>query len=108
MMRPNYSSWFGAFSRSGLKLHSVPAAILAYLFIIVGFVMLVLARQDITWKKGAIFGLAVYGVYNMTNLATLPGYPWMMALIDTMWGVVIFATLPIIYSYLARTPAHRR
>ncbi len=36
--------------------------------------------------RGAAFGLAVYGVYNLTNKATLPGYSWKMVAVDTVWG----------------------
>ena len=46
------------------------------------------------------FGLAVYGVYNLTNVATLIGYSWTMVVVDTAWGTVWFGTLAAIYKLL--------
>jgi uncharacterized membrane protein len=46
---------------------------------------------------GAMFGLVVYGTYNLTNVATLPGYSWTMVAVDTLWGTIVFATLASIY-----------
>lgn len=41
--------------------------------------------------RGALFGLAVYGVYNLTNLATLPAYSARVAAADTAWGALALA-----------------
>lgn len=35
------------------------------------------------------FALATYGVYNLTNLATLHGYSPAVAAIDTAWGATV-------------------
>lgn len=35
---------------------------------------------------GALFGLIAYGTYDLTNLATLKGWPLSLALIDMAWG----------------------
>jgi len=40
----------------------------------------------------------VYGVYNLTNMATLPGYRWQMVLIDTLWGAILFAVFATVFS----------
>lgn len=41
------------------------------------------------WRSAAL-GLAAFGVYDLTNLATLRGYTVSMALVDMAWGT--FAT----------------
>ncbi len=46
-----------------------------------------------TVARGALFGAAAYGVYNLTNMATLPGYSWDLVVIDVMWGAAVFALL---------------
>ena len=51
---------------------------------------------------GAFFGLVVYGVYNLTNIATIPGDSWNMALIDLSWGILIFAILAFLFSALQK------
>jgi uncharacterized membrane protein len=40
-----------------------------------------------------LMGASVYGVYDMTNLATLVNYDWRFAIADTMWGGVIFTAV---------------
>ncbi|WP_225524971.1 DUF2177 family protein [Rhizobium leguminosarum] len=40
---------------------------------------------------GAILGLAAYGTYDITNLATLRNWPLAMSLVDTAWGTALTA-----------------
>jgi uncharacterized membrane protein len=42
---------------------------------------------------GAILGLVTYAAYDLTNLATLEGFPLTVALFDPVWGVVLCATV---------------
>ena len=41
---------------------------------------------------GAVFGLAAYGTYDITNMATLKNWPVTMSLVDMAWGTVLTAT----------------
>jgi uncharacterized membrane protein len=36
--------------------------------------------------RSAVLGLAAFGVYDLTNLATLRGYTVLMAVVDMAWG----------------------
>jgi uncharacterized membrane protein len=38
---------------------------------------------------GGMWGLGVYGTYDMTNLAVIKSFPTSTALIDALWGVII-------------------
>lgn len=40
---------------------------------------------------GAVFGLAAYGTYDITNLSTLKNWPVMMSLVDMAWGTALTA-----------------
>lgn len=40
---------------------------------------------------GAVLGLAAYGTYDVTNLATLKGWPVAMSLVDMTWGTFVTA-----------------
>ncbi len=42
--------------------------------------------------NGALLGLLAYGTYDMTNYATLKGWPALLVVIDLTWGAVITAT----------------
>jgi len=41
---------------------------------------------------GAVLGLAAYGTYDITNLATLKNWPIGMSLVDLAWGALLTAT----------------
>jgi uncharacterized membrane protein len=40
---------------------------------------------------GALFGFCVYAAYDITNLATLRGWPMAVSLVDLAWGAVATA-----------------
>lgn len=39
-----------------------------------------------TAARGALFGLVAYATYDLTNQATLRGWPWHVTLVDLCWG----------------------
>lgn len=40
---------------------------------------------------GAVLGLAAYGTYDITNLATLKGWPITVTIVDMVWGTFVTA-----------------
>ncbi len=52
--------------------------------------------------RGALLGLASYGAYDLTNHATISGWPLKMTLLDMGWGVVVTALTSVI-AYLLIT-----
>lgn len=69
------------------------AALLFYLVFIAGLVYFVIApHQDHLGQgmlAGAIFGLVTYATYDLTNLATLKGWPITITVIDLAWGTFV-------------------
>ena len=45
---------------------------------------------------GALFGLVTYAAYDLTNLATLEGFPVTVAVVDLIWGMVLCTTVSIV------------
>ncbi len=41
--------------------------------------------------RGALLGLAAYGAYDLTNQATIEGWPTIMTFVDMAWGVAVTA-----------------
>jgi uncharacterized membrane protein len=82
------------------------AAILFYLLFIGGLVIFVLmpAVDSGSWVKalllGALFGFITYATYDLTNLATLKGWPIQITIIDLIWGTFLGASTSTL-SYLA-------
>jgi uncharacterized membrane protein len=46
-------------------------------------------------SRAALLGFVVYGVYNLTNLATLVNYSAHVAAIDTVWGVSAITVISV-------------
>ena len=59
-----------------------------------GLLVLVVAPRGVTdsWPvtlvHAALFGLVAYATYDLTNLATLKGWPVGLAMLDMAWGCV--------------------
>lgn len=81
------------------------AAIIFYLLFIVGLVIFVIspALQEKSLSKvlisGALFGLITYATYDLTNLATLKNWPFIVTVVDLIWGTIL-ATLVSLLSFL--------
>lgn len=71
------------------------AAAFFYLLYPVGIVMFAVAPDAVSasWIKtftvGALLGLFAYATYDLTNLATLKGWPVSLALVDMAWGSLV-------------------
>ncbi|MEK6555882.1 MAG: DUF2177 family protein [Bdellovibrionota bacterium] len=71
------------------------AAALVYLLLSIGLAYFVFSQFDENvsltkvFLSGALFGLVCYGVYDMTNLATLKDFSIKIAVIDVAWGTFV-------------------
>ena len=75
------------------------AAVAFYLLFVAGLLVLAvgpaLERQSLARAAGlgALFGLVAYATYDLTNLATLRGFPVVVAVVDLVWGTALAAGL---------------
>jgi uncharacterized membrane protein len=82
------------------------AALLVYLLIpggIVLFVRPILGIDGTAWQAfgwGAAFGLVLYGVYDLTNLAILEKWTLRMTLADIVWGCVLCGTISVVMRFV--------
>lgn len=75
------------------------AALFFYLLYVVG--VIIFAVQPALEKEslaravllGGMFGLFAYATYDLTNLATLKGWPITVVVVDIIWGMVLTATV---------------
>jgi uncharacterized membrane protein len=73
------------------------AAALFYLLFIVGLVHFAVmpglraARWSVATGNAALFGLIAYATYDLTNLATLRGWPVGVVVADLAWGTFVSA-----------------
>ena len=77
---------------------SIPAAVFFYAIYPVGLMIFAVAPHAsasgwaATLLYGALFGFLAYATYDLTNLATLKGWPIGLSLIDMAWGTALSAT----------------
>jgi uncharacterized membrane protein len=68
-----------------------------YAVYVVGIVVFAMAPALAggSWRTalglGALFGFLAYATYDLTNLATLKGFPLTVALVDLAWGTCLTA-----------------
>jgi uncharacterized membrane protein len=78
------------------------AAIAVYLLIPTGLLLFVRPMLSpsagITQALGygALFGLVLYGVYDLTNVATLDRWTVRMAVVDIAWGALLCGAISIV------------
>ena len=84
------------------------AAIVFYMIFIVGIFIFVInpsvEKQSVFRAVilGAVFGFIAYATYDLTNYATLKGFPLNIVCIDLAWGAVLTATVSLAGYYIVR------
>lgn len=109
--------WLGLVAKSFYKKHlgflmrpdvQWPAAAAFYLLFVAGLVLFVIepALQRSSWVhavyRGALFGLICYATYDLTNLATLKGWPVAVTFVDLVWGAALAASVSVITFLVAK------
>lgn len=85
-----------------------PAAIIFYFLYILGlsyFVIFPSIGKSSLYQiflKGAFFGFICYATYDLTNLATLKGWPFKVVWVDLLWGAFITGSVSLITVFVAK------
>lgn len=89
--------------------HNWPALLFIYLLLAAGLAFFVLAKPNVRLPqaglRGALFGLIVYGVYNLSNYATLHGWPAAFFCLDLPWGMFICAMASMVSAFFSKQNA---
>jgi uncharacterized membrane protein len=89
-----YASNFGTFFRPDPQLWAAGLFYVLYAFAIIFFVLDKAVKEHSLGKAvvgGALLGFTAYMTYDLTNIATLAGWPIFGALVDTLWGTLMTA-----------------
>ena len=105
-----YKKELGPFLRmSGNSLQPIIwAALVVYLAIPLGIMLFVLPRvstDNLTGSAllwGALYGIVVYAIYDMTNYSLVRDWPLRVALIDIVWGGFLNAVGAMAAAWLDR------
>jgi len=109
--------WLGVVARAlyrkhlGFLLSPNPnwiAAILFYLLWVAGLLVfaIVPGLQAVSIKKalllGAFFGLLTYATYDLTNQATVKDWPFIITVVDLLWGTTLATLVTAAGFYIGR------
>jgi uncharacterized membrane protein len=51
--------------------------------------------------NGALFGLVAYSAYDFSNLATLKDWPFVVTLVDLLWGILLTSLVSVLTYLIA-------
>lgn len=81
-------------------------AVIAYVLMGIGIVTFVYPHAGGlvgAFALGALFGLVGYGLYDMTNLATLSDWTVRFAIVDMIWGTLLCGTVSAIIYFVGKS-----
>ena len=74
----------------------LPYAAVVYAFMLLAFYLFII-RKKASVVEAFVLGVCIYGVFDFTNMALFDKYPLRVAIVDTVWGGVLFATLAVLF-----------
>ncbi len=89
LMAPFYKAELGSYLRNSDSPYWA-LALLVWLLLIIGLYTFVLPKANsllTAFIYGSLYGFIVYGVYDLTNYATLGFWSFSVVLVDTAWGM---------------------
>lgn len=80
----------------------LPAAIVVYLaLVLVWYVFIYSHLKEFTFRenivRAMILGICIYSIYDFTNLALIDGIRLDLAVIDSLWGGILFSTTTALF-----------
>ena len=98
MTKSTFETQVVKIQRVVMKVKIIPAA-LCYLLLVIGLNYCIIRTRGPV-LEAFLLGFIIYGVFDTTNLAIFKKYDWTVALMDALWGGILFAlTTSIIYAF---------
>jgi uncharacterized membrane protein len=104
-----HSRLFAEIQKSPLTIRFLPAlAVYSLIALAVWYFVFQVAATNVAkdpakaFAVGATLGFSMYGLYDLTNYATLKGYTLEMTVVDMAWGTFLCGTAASVTSYLLK------
>lgn len=100
-----YDEQIGHLRREGFGVLSAVVFYLLYTAGVYLFAILPAVREGKALRAltlGVLLGLVAYGTYDLTNQATLRDWPFIMTVVDMLWGAILTGALATAGFYLVR------
>jgi len=98
LMKNNFYTLVNKIQKSPLKLRIFPT-ILCYIFLIFSLYYFIVNKNAPIFDA-FLLGLAIYAVYDTTNMAIFKNWNYKTLIIDTLWGGILFSLTYFIYKYI--------
>lgn len=85
-----YGQLVAKIQRTALELKWA-GAIIVYALLVIGLYVFIIEPGKPLWQA-ALLGLVIYGVFDFTNYAMFKKYDLSIALMDMMWGSILFTS----------------
>lgn len=102
-----YRPALGAIMREDFDLPAAAAFYVVYFAGVVVFAVQASARTRDAALRGAFFGFVAYATYDLTNQATVRGWPWHVTFADLAWGTFATATAAAVAHFITSRPTRR-
>lgn len=99
LMKSNWDRTILKIQKTPLKLNYI-YAIISYLILAYGILYYIENVREKTVVKAFILGFIIYAVFDFTNLALFKDYPLGLAIIDMVWGGILYALTYTVYKYV--------
>ena len=99
-MKDYFNDLVKSIQGSNLKLKILPT-IFCYLFLIFSIYYFLIIKNS-NLLDAFLLGFFIYGVYETTNLAIFKEWNYKVALIDTLWGGILFIISFFIFNNLLK------
>ena len=103
-MGPKYKTLVKKIQGSDLEAN-MASIVGAYVLMIVGLFVFVLPRSVDTGSAlrwGLLFGLVVYGIFDLTNGGIFSRWNFRLALLDMAWGSFVYAAAALTFDFLTK------
>jgi len=90
LAKNNFNTQIKSIQGSDIQINIIATGIV-YIFLIFGLNYFIIQKNK-SVKDAFILGLVIYSVYEFTNLALLKNWKVSTAIIDTLWGGVLFGS----------------
>jgi uncharacterized membrane protein len=100
LIKGHFNKQVKAIQGTDIQINIIATGI-AYIFLIFGLNYFIIKNHR-SVKDAALFGLVIYAVYEFTNLALFKNWYVTTAIIDSLWGSILFGlTTGIVYKVQA-------
>ena len=104
---PPFGKMMKRIQGSPMETKLLPAAVVYLALVGAWYVFIYTHLKDYSYRenlvRAGLLGLFIYSVFDFTNLAVIDRYELHLAVIDSIWGGILFASSTALFLWVRRT-----